>query len=178
MPLPESTLRRHLNPVFIETGTLYGHGVRAALRCGFHRIFSTEMDQKVGEPVRKRYRTLPTVTVFTDPSDVMLRRVLPDLRVPATFWLDAHPPGDLDFDEPACPLKTELGLIHELSGGYGHTILIDDMRLFGEEGVTRIEFELKMYWPGCVISREDSNLKEVSGDILCCQLPGGVEDQG
>ena len=43
-------------PVFIETGTLYGDGIVQALRYNFDKIISIEIEPRVAERARQRFK--------------------------------------------------------------------------------------------------------------------------
>jgi len=72
-------------------------------------------------------------------SEAMLPHFIEDsMPKSVTFWLDAHPNGELSLD--TCPLGDELRVIKSMEGLLGKVnILIDDMRLFSEEDQERIE---------------------------------------
>jgi hypothetical protein len=64
--------------------------------------------------------------------------LLPGVTTRCTFWLDAHECGSGAGDAKDCPLLEELSLIamHEIKE---HTILIDDVRLFGTDSFPSVD---------------------------------------
>ncbi|MBT8341608.1 MAG: DUF268 domain-containing protein, partial [Desulfatitalea sp.] len=125
--------KSHLNPVFIETGTALGRGVKAALRAGFNTVISVEQNGDLAEFNRARFADDPRVTIIHGESLSALSQILADLDTPATFWLDAHRTGGgLDGGGAPYPLLEELRAIqrHPIRR---HTLLIDDRRLFEQE---------------------------------------------
>jgi len=83
--------RPYLNPVFIETGTADGCGVKAALKCRFPLVYSIELSQQYFERAvfmfckRKR-----RVKLYQGASQEMLPIILSKIDKRCTFWLDAH----------------------------------------------------------------------------------------
>ena len=118
-----ATLKAFLSPLFIETGTNVGHGVQAALDAGFARAMSFEADDELFCLARDRFAGDVRVELYHGPSEVLLPSVTRWLREPSTFYLDAH-------SAECNPLLRELEAV-ALSPCGTHTILIDDVRMFG-----------------------------------------------
>lgn len=128
------SFRKYVNPVFVETGTFKGAGVSRALRSGFQKIYSIELREELYDQCTKRFKQEidegRVVLLFGDSSHC-LPRILQGIEVEATFWLDAHySSGNTARGKVDCPLLEELDAIsrHPIKS---HTILIDDVRLFG-----------------------------------------------
>lgn len=120
---------------FVETGTRYGDMLLAMVE-SFDHLWSIEMDPTLHRLASDRLAPYRNVEIHLGDSGSLLSTVLTRLRVPAVFWLDAHP-GE---DEPgAVPLLKEVCTILEHDIG-NHVILIDDTRLLsGHNGWPSLE---------------------------------------
>lgn len=137
--LSEEVLSKYTNKVFVETGTHFGDGVEIALKCGFEKIYSIEIDpdrvKMNKEKFQKEIDAGRVEIVEGDTFDVFAG-IVEGLEEPATFWLDAHWDNDgAPIGEYKCPLPFELDTIAK-SEITTHTLLIDDRRLFGDKGST------------------------------------------
>ena len=151
MPLRPDVLRQFPARVFVETGSYRGDGVRAALDAGFERVITIEAGGPAWQHVRERFADDPRVTALLGSSVNMLEAAISNLDEPATFWLDAHWSGEgtggLAPFRTNCvysPVLEELAVIaaHPVRG---HTILVDDMRVF-RDGVFADQDE-EPIWP-------------------------------
>jgi len=131
--LPE-VLCKYMAEVFIETGTNLGHATQLALDVGFSRVVTVERDHSLARAAKRRFAKRP-VKVIRGASAKALLGVVSKVGVRATVYLDAHGP------ENHTPLLQEIAaLLH--GARRDHTILIDDVRMFGSEawgGVTETE---------------------------------------
>lgn len=131
MPLTKSTLEQFKNGnVFIETGTSHGVGIVMALKAGFTKIISIEIDPKFVAAANLKFKNeveAGTVRIVQGDTKLVMSEVLKEFNEPATFWLDAHWDGGVKGMD-MCPLYSELMAIKEHPINT-HTILIDDMRL-------------------------------------------------
>jgi len=176
------SLSKYWNPIFIETGTRSGDSVKRALENQFKKVYSIELKKQFYEECLCRFEMEiqeGKVELLLGDSVSRLADVLRQVDVRATFWLDAHwsgpktptAKGDIDV-----PLIKELDLIarHRIKD---HTILIDDVRLFGgddrggvdwsnvqEEAVISI---LKSINPNYHIFYEQGH---VSNDVVVAQI--------
>lgn len=131
------SLLKYWNPIFIETGTSRGNGVKKALKDRFKKIYSIELKKKFYDECKIKFKKeiqKGKVELFLGDSAICLADILKQIDCRATFWLDAHYSGaDTDTAKGAedVPLMRELDLIskHHIKN---HTILIDDVRLFGK----------------------------------------------
>ena len=74
---------------------------------------------------------IPILSFFLGDSGNILYEVIKDIDSPITFWLDGHfSGGSTALGSEACPILKELDQIkkHPIKT---HTILIDDLRVFG-----------------------------------------------
>ena len=116
-------LARYVATLFVETGTNTGHGVQTALDVGFGRVVTIEADPVFWRIACDRFREDSRVSVLLGSSAVLLTDVASKIVRPATFYLDAH-------SAESNPLLDELSAI-AMSPCATHTILIDDVRMFG-----------------------------------------------
>ena len=117
-----------MNPVFIETGTYIGDGVKEALKAGFSEIYSIEIDEKRFLKCKEMFKENSNVTIILGDSGKVLPSLLKNINKKITFWIDAHYCADGAFiGEKWCPMKEELDAIkdHHIKD---NTILIDDWR--------------------------------------------------
>lgn len=169
--------QRHPNPVFVETGTALGRGVKAALRAGFKTIYSIEENAELYAFNRAQFKDLPGVQILHGESVLELPKILARLETAATFWLDAHRTGGgLAGGQTPYPLLKELELIrsHPVRA---HTLLMDDRRLFEREfGVTeeKIREAVLRIDPGYLFDYADSTSAQITyghKDILVAAPP-------
>lgn len=136
MPIVAEQLREFTyNPVFVETGTGNGLGVRAALDAGFKQVCSIEFYAKRLERVKAKFAGDKRVQIIEGDSGIILGSILKEINKSITFWLDAHFSKGVDYPKPmtdTCPILKELEHIkkHHVKG---HTILIDDVRCFRQK---------------------------------------------
>lgn len=119
---------------FIETGTYQGDTVKTALEFGFENIHSIELLDSLYDNCVEMFKNQSNVKIWKgDSPDVLRESIIPSLKNPSTFWLDAHrsfkleTPGSDKYGP--CPLLHELEAISE-SPIKNHVIFADDVRLF------------------------------------------------
>jgi len=120
--------RKYPNPVFIETGSFYGDGIKRALDAGFKTIFSIELSPKHHKHCLNRFKNNPEVHLILGDSHLMLPTLLRYIDENVTFWLDGHySEGDTVMGKYRSPLMQELDVIrsHKLNT---HILIIDDLR--------------------------------------------------
>lgn len=131
MPASVELFKRYWNPVFIETGTYLGDGIKQALAADFPLIRSVELSDKLYEDNVRRFATRHNVKIFHGSSESQLGKMIEDIPQPITFWLDAHySAGITAKGDENSPILKELRIIaaHPIKS---HTILIDDRRQIG-----------------------------------------------
>ena len=129
--------------IFVETGCYRGNSLDFALKLGFDKLFSCDIDQEAITNCNERFITTNKIQLYHKDSISFLRTVLPAINKNALFWLDAHLPG---FDKTSgqvyeknkhnFPLEKESTLINNARKDFNDIILIDDLRIY-EDG----EFE-------------------------------------
>jgi hypothetical protein len=132
--LRKETLQKYMNPVFLETGTFKGGGVRLALECGFEQILSIEIDPTLQEMCERDFTDNDNVIIILGDSVKLFPSLLTMTVRPITFWLDAHIQESAVIGTYPVPLIQELSLIAKHRQGKNDTIMIDDRRLFGHGG--------------------------------------------
>lgn len=176
------SLLKYRNPVFVETGTNMGYGVRCAVDAGFKKIYSIELSRDLYGKCNLMYKKeiqKGNVELFLGDSGVLLADVLKKVDSRATFWLDAHysgPGTDTVQGDEDVPLFRELNII-EKHHVKTHTILIDDVRDFGgNDGVNwsairldSVVEKLKKINPDYRIFFERGS---IPNDVLVAEIPG------
>lgn len=168
--LPD-TFTNHPNRYFVETGSFLGDGIERALESGFTEIYSIDLEEVHIEQCKKRFEGKSQVHLFAGSSDVWLDKIIESIHEPITFWLDAHSCGEPVAGEVNNPILKELAIIakHPIKT---HTILIDDVRLFGTKYFDHITLselirKIKQINPAYQISYQDGFVKR---DILVAKV--------
>jgi len=122
--------------VFVETGTYKGDTVKAMARSKlFSEIHTIEVYKDRADAASHRYRNFDYIHCWNGDSADILPYIVPGIKSPILFWLDAHHSGK--------QIARERGLINtpilaELECALQHdemdVILIDDVRYFDEFG--------------------------------------------
>ena len=174
MPSTINLFRKHNNnPVFIETGSCNGEGIRNAIFAGYRDIYSIELEDTFYQYCKSYFKYNKNVYLFKGDSVVELPRILSTLNESATFWLDAHySGGETGFINVLTPLMKELDIIGE-HHVKTHTIIIDDLREwkrdypsigFGTEDIINKILQIN---PNYMFSYEDGF---VGSDILVANV--------
>ncbi|MDP2685266.1 MAG: hypothetical protein Q8P20_09615 [bacterium] len=144
MPIDLETLKKYADKssIFIETGTHTGATVKLANAAGFKRIYSIELSDKWHAHNKKQFAECPHIKIIHGNSGAKLAELLTTINQPCVLWLDAHYSGG-DTANSLGPIYAELEAIknHPIKN---HTILIDDMRGFGQrviDAVIAINYE-------------------------------------
>lgn len=171
----EDVFRKYPNPVFIETGSYKGGGIQKALNVGFSEIHSIELSHDLYEYCKQRFANKSNVYLYQGDSSIVLKDVLENIDQRATFWLDGHfSTGNRETVRGDCntPIYRELAIIgeHPIKN---HTILIDDIRLFGTEEFEYADLEqaieiIKTINPAYQIHYENG---VCANDVLVAEVP-------
>jgi len=124
-------LKQFLNPVFVETGTHRGGGIKLALKAGFSKIYTIEIEKDKLPYIQKNYGkhlASERVVMIIGDSAEQLPLLLEKLTGKCTFWLAAHLGGG------GLPLTRELQAILKHTRN-DHVIMIDDLRCFERWGI-------------------------------------------
>ncbi len=169
-------LRSFINPVFLETGTFHGGGVRKALDAGFEEILTLEVYSPLVEENTTRYKKeieTGKVKIIHGDSGFVLKSVIKEINSNITFWLDAHIQSQNGGGEGSerCPIVAELEQILATRVGKKDIILIDDMRLIENRNVgwsVNLNEMYRLIWeinPSYILKRIDGHIPY---DVLCC----------
>lgn len=130
-------LNKYQHTTFIETGCWRGQGIRAALDCGFKKVYSCDIDENWVNYCKSIYEDKLNVTIHNESSVEFLKKILNIEKEDITFWLDAHIPD--------CKVVNELEVIREC-GVKNINILIDDFHRF--ETYREPEHPCGTWWKG------------------------------
>ncbi len=135
MTISPQTLKKYAKRanVFIETGTYLGYTTQVAAELGFKKIYTIELAKNYYDISKAKLSVFPQIECIFGDSQVELSKILDRLNEKAVFWLDGHfSGGDTGRGIDAVPLYKELEIIqtHHIKN---HVLLIDDIRLLGNE---------------------------------------------
>lgn len=134
----KTQLSHFITDTFIETGTYHGETAIIASNLGFKQVISIELQPhllSIAIDLSKGHN----IEFYLGDSPTVLKKLLPLIDTKITFWLDAHIDDcniipNITPDIRKCPLLEELEIISN-SKRNDHTILIDDIRIFGMKNV-------------------------------------------
>lgn len=128
MPCTSEIFKKYVTDTFVETGSLIGDGIEAALKAGFERVYSIELSDKYYNYCINRFKGNQRVTLIKGDSGIILFEAAKDIKNKIAFWLDGHHScGDTALGSSWSPLMLELEQIGRLPLK-NHTLIIDDMR--------------------------------------------------
>lgn len=163
----QNTIRKYgkifKTDVLIETGTYKGAMVKASIN-HFSRIYSIELDKVLAKDAQNTFKEHRHVSILEGDSTRLLNKILPEIKTPCIFWLDAHySSGITARGEKDTPIMEELNVIlkHPLSAS--HVILIDDARDFNGRGdypsVETLRKELTGRFPSHIFEVKDNIIR-------------------
>ena len=119
--------------LLIETGTYFGDMIAAQLG-SFEGIISIELSPDYYNKASERFKNDTKVILLQGESPAVLAKLLPDIKVPILFWLDAHWCGGATFGDPnKYPIIEELEAIFaQPDYANKYFILIDDLDWMGK----------------------------------------------
>ncbi len=95
----------------------------------FGKVVTIENSQEIYAATSKRLSHVKNIDFIYGHTLAKLEEIVPGLRAPAIFWLDAHWSGGATYGSgDECPILGELEIINRSE--LPHCILIDDARLF------------------------------------------------
>ncbi|OQZ04339.1 MAG: hypothetical protein B6D34_03935 [Candidatus Brocadia sp. UTAMX1] len=113
---------------FIETGTFLGDTAHWASKI-FEKVITIECSDSYYNQTIQKYGYINNIEFLYGDTKYKLSEILPNIGVPAIFWLDAHWCGGQSYGKgDECPLIQEIETINKSS--YDNFIFIDDARLF------------------------------------------------
>jgi glycosyltransferase involved in cell wall biosynthesis len=146
--------------IFIETGTFLGDMVEA-MRYDFTQIYSIELSTELYAAAVNRFAGVKNVVLLQGDSGKTLLDLMPDLREPCVFWLDAHySEGVTARGDKETPVVEELEAISRHSFKAKDIILIDDASGFGRGDHPPLE------WVNQWAKKQGFDTFEVEFDII------------
>lgn len=158
-----SKYRKYAN-AFVETGTYLGQTCETAARLGFNPIHTIEVSLELWQQAENKFANTD-IRCWAGDSIRVLPIILKYLNEPAVFWLDGHwSQGITSKGVKDVPLLEELETIknHYIKN---HTIIIDDVRLFGNE-------EDVVDWHDVTLERVESMLRDINPDYKIVREDG------
>lgn len=114
--------------ILVETGTYLGAMVEAVKRY-FDKIYTIELDKTLYMRAKKKFEGEKHIKVIRGDSSKVLTKILPIIKDPCLFWLDAHYSGGITSKgEKFTPILAELAAIW--ARGQEDVVLVDDAHLF------------------------------------------------
>ncbi len=146
--------------VLVETGTYLGDMIFANLKT-FERIYSIEVNKKLYDRAKNRFKKDNHVKILLGNSGKLLGQILGKVKTKTVFWLDAHYSGGITSgSKDKTPIELELKEILK-NWRHGNIILIDDADLFnGSNNYPTINTIKKLTSP------KNLNIKLVKNIIL------------
>lgn len=130
--------------ILIETGTC-GGDMLYATRKTFKELYSIELSEFLHKFAKRRLAKYKHIHLFQGNSGELLKKILPSIKQPCLFWLDAHYSGGYTKKgDIETPIMQELKTIfaHPIEN---HVLLIDDAYLFtGEKDYPKLD-EVKKF---------------------------------
>jgi hypothetical protein len=120
-----SFARRFGARIFVETGTFEGETV-SGVASTFDRCITIELSIDYWRNARKKLGRHSNIECLHGDSGAVLQRIVPLLKQPTLFWLDAHSSGGDTVDSGVGPIFVELQTI--FASTVPHIVLIDDAR--------------------------------------------------
>jgi hypothetical protein len=137
--------------VMVETGTNLGHMIRAQKE-RFREIYSIELDQWLAARAKRKFGLWPHIHLYQGDSGKVLPEIVPLLKEPCLFWLDAH------WGDISAPIKQELECIYR-HPVRDHVLLIDDARYFDGRGdylsIEQLREHAAREYPGSTVEVKD-----------------------
>ena len=121
--------RKKDKKIFIETGSADGEGIECAIKAGFEKIYSIELNPLLFENCKKRFYNHKNIHLICGSSEIELPKVLDTINDSFILWLDAHWSGGNYIGEMMdVYLPKELNAIKNYSQKFDDSvIMIDDM---------------------------------------------------
>lgn len=122
MPISSLELKEFLGQPFVECGSAGGEGIKAALKAGFNRVYSIDIDLTCYENCNKIFKEDPRVNLSFGDCGTWLDGVLNIINEACVIYLDAN--GWIG--EKESPFHACINAILR-NQRKDHTILIDDI---------------------------------------------------
>jgi hypothetical protein len=154
-------VRRTGAKTLVETGTLRGETAEAVARaCPDVQVITIENSRECYDQSMERLKAYPNVRQILADSSEIMASLLPTLRTPVVFWLDAHYSGGITVRNNDGKTTAVNGELNALINAWrpDYTILIDDARHFGAPThghyphIDNLEAMAKEKFPGTAFS--------------------------
>lgn len=139
--VPAGVFQKHPNKYFVETGSYQGDGIQKILDAKFQEIYSVELSPYHHRCCSSRFGSNSNVHLYLGNSISILPEIMEKIDAPATIWLDAHySSGTTVRGDTNTAILEELDILqkHTIKT---HTIIIDNLRLFGQPEFDFIELD-------------------------------------
>lgn len=144
---------------FIESGTYVGDAVSLSLECGFEKVISVEISYRNYKQAFDKFVINSNVELIHGDSYYEFPKICNVLNTPSFFWLDGHSDKFCDtIGVTKSPLIQEIRSIG-LSPVKNHIIVVDDLRLFGNDHETDWGLDLSLDIIKCEILKINPNYK-------------------
>ena len=124
--------------VFVEAGTYLGDTAEFFAHRA-ERVISVELHDGLWQRAAERFAGVPNVDIQHGDATDLVPAIVAGLRAPPLIWLDGHYSGEGTAAgseiEPAAAILKHLGPVSPP----GTTVVIDDLRLFGNPRYARLE---------------------------------------
>jgi hypothetical protein len=130
---------------FVETGTLAGDGIQAALDAGFEKVYSIEISGAWVLRAQARFADKPNVKIINGDTIDELPKLCKEIEEPVLFWLDAHFAHIHDKTQreiPPFPLLREVQIIKDNRDDQDVLLLDDIVLLAGCPGISFIPADI------------------------------------
>jgi hypothetical protein len=168
MPIKENIFKKYKNDYFIETGSHVGEGIKKAIEAGFTNIISIELSEYYYNICKRMFQGRTDITLYLGDSEDVLGKIISNINVPITFWLDGHNSGgNTAWGKHESPLMQELEIIknHHIKT---HTIIIDDMWCWKKPHYDFDEDDIRLFVKE--INKEYEMIYENGTDILVAYI--------
>lgn len=166
-------IEKYRKKLYIETGVAAGDGLQAAIDAGVERLWGIECNMELFSSSARRFKGNSKVVICLGKSEeyliVLLKAAEFEPSGKAIIFLDAHAVDVVPKHGETYPLIEELKIIKEVCRNT-HTIMIDDVRLFGKELAPKEDVLKAIYAinPDYKIDYEDSSTDKA--DVLVAHL--------
>ncbi len=155
--------------LFIETGTFLGDTVWQ-FRHDFAQIVTIEVEPRLAQLARERFRRLSHVRVIEGDSAHEMTDLCSQAKKPCVIFLDGHySHGITGMGEQECPILKELEAIatHLVVPA---VVIIDDARLFGCDPAYPSLADIEEF-----VRQRHGWVMRLENDAMVLELPGKVE---
>jgi hypothetical protein len=130
---------------YVETGTFKGKNLETILLSQkYSKIHSIDLSPRWYSFNRAKFSNHIELELHLGDSAEVLRRLIPEIKEPIHFFLDAHYSGPgTAFGKKETPVLEELESISMFSLSDETVIIIDDCRMLGKRSLTKSNSEYK-----------------------------------